>query len=71
MDKCVPVSGAPKRVLWTPTPETTKKVKFPDRDVQAKGMLPRDLSLVNADRFRRSQAENSACLLYTSPSPRD
>ena len=54
---CQPVESAPKRVrvLWTPKPETTKEVKFPDRDVQAEKMLPKNILLMDASRLRSSQ----------------
>ena len=52
---CLPVSSAPKRVLWTPEPKVTKTVTHPDRAVSADEMLPKDLSKVNAKRIRDSQ----------------
>ena len=55
--QCKPVDTAPKRVLWTPKPAVTSTAKFPDRNVNAEEMLPRDLSLVDAERFRAAQAK--------------
>lgn len=52
---CLEVTSAPKKVFWTPTPKVTKEVKFPDRNVRADRMLPKNLLLVDATRFRRPQ----------------
>ena len=53
--QCEPVTAAPKRVLWTPTPAVTKNVRYPDRTVREREMFPRNLALVNAQRLRESQ----------------
>ena len=55
--KCPVVTDAPKKVLWTPPPMVTKKVRSPDRRVNANTMLTRDLSTVNAQRLNDSQAK--------------
>ena len=52
---CPVAEVASKKVLWTPSPAVTKKVKFPDRSLKEEEMFPRNLGLVNAERLRTSQ----------------
>ena len=57
--QCDPVveGVAVKRAFWTPEPKTSKDVHRPDRDVDAKRMLPVDLLKLNREMIIKSQAK--------------